>query len=74
MSERIESDRPDAGHGKKPIALAAGNVTGSRLQLAYRAYLDHAQECADCPRAPFQCDVAADLWRVYLAVRGGAVG
>lgn len=71
MAERTDGPHNSTGKGLKPIALAAGVATESKVQAAYRAYLDHRPGCDDC-KAPgtFQCPAAAALWQAYRDARG----
>lgn len=46
------------------LAAAAG-----RSQTAYRAYLDHAQECPGCRPRGARCDAAQELWDAYRQAR-----
>ncbi|MFJ5607956.1 hypothetical protein ACIQCJ_00905 [Streptomyces sp. NPDC093221] len=69
MAERTGGDWLDTGDGPKPLAVASGIALEGRELVAYRAYVDHARECADCPQSAFQCGVAAALWRAYRKVR-----
>lgn len=70
MSERTDGHWLDTDDGPKPIALVSGIAMESKAQTAYRAYLDHMQDCEDCPRCAFQCDAAAALWQDYRENRG----
>jgi hypothetical protein len=70
MPERTDGHRPNTAKVSKPLAAVSGIVTESKVQTAYRAYLDHARDCEDCPQSAFQCDAAAALWRAYKEARG----
>jgi len=48
------------------LAIAAAG----RTQTAYRAYLDHAQYCADCLALNAQCEAAQKLWAAFREARG----
>jgi hypothetical protein len=47
------------------LAVAAAG----RWQTAYRAYLDHAQECPGCRPKGARCDAAQELWTAYRQAR-----
>lgn len=49
-----------------PVAVAAAE---GRVQGAYRAYLDHAQGCADCEALQGRCEAAEGLWVAYREAR-----
>lgn len=70
MGERTDGPQRNAGAGPKPIALASGIASESKLQAAYRAWLDHMQDCGDCRVAVFKCPAAAALWKLYREARG----
>ena len=70
MVERTDGRGRDTGDGPKPITVVSGIIREGKAQAAYRVYLDHARDCEDCPRSPFQCEQAAALWQAYLEVRG----
>lgn len=48
------------------LAVAAAG----RSQTAYRAFLDHAQECPDCQPKDARCEAAQKLWTAYRQARG----
>jgi hypothetical protein len=54
----------------QPLAVVSGDAVVGKAHTAYRAYLDHAQSCEDCPKSTFQCGTAAALWLTYREVRG----
>ena len=69
MTERTDGHWRDTGDGPTPLAVVSGNAIEGKAHRAYRAYLDHAMECEDCPRSMFQCETAAALWRAYRELR-----
>jgi hypothetical protein len=70
MAERTDGHWLDTGDGPRPLRVVSGAALEGRAQAAYRAYVDHAQGCDECPKSSFQCDEAAALWQVYREVRG----
>jgi hypothetical protein len=72
MAEPTEKRWFGGDDGPAPLALASSNAVESRAHVAYRAYLDHAQTCEDCPQAAFQCETAASLWSEYRELQGEA--
>lgn len=59
----------DTGSGPRRLSALSAHIVESGATSAYRAYLDHAMECEDCPQSTFQCEAAAGLWKAYLAAR-----
>jgi hypothetical protein len=43
----------------------ASSGTYNRIQTAYRAYIDHSVECADCGHGEVRCATADGLWAEY---------
>lgn len=70
MAESTGGHHLDTGAGPKPIALATGIALESKVQTAYRAYLDHRPGCAECQEpTTFQCPTAKRLWDEYRDIR-----
>ncbi|MFB8183259.1 hypothetical protein ACFC8N_46265 [Streptomyces sp. NPDC055966] len=46
-------------------AAAAGTLEYSRIQRAYRAYIDHGKDCPVCAVDTSVCTTASDLWTAY---------
>ena len=52
------------------IVPRLATATAGRSQTAYRAYLDHAQDCADCAGEGGLCETGQKLWTAYRGARG----
>lgn len=63
----------DTGNGPAPLEVAAGNVRENSAQGAYRTYLDHRPDCAQCQQSTFICDTAKTLWDAYKDARALAI-
>ncbi|SEG64364.1 hypothetical protein SAMN05216223_107253 [Actinacidiphila yanglinensis] len=63
MAERDARDEP------KPLAVVSGIAAEGRAQTAYRVYLNHMRDCEECSQSLFQCQEAADRWKLYLEAR-----
>lgn len=44
-------------------------AVAGRSRAAYRTYLDHAQDCADCKALGGRCEAAQTLWDAYRQTR-----
>ncbi|WP_406476044.1 hypothetical protein [Streptomyces sp. NBC_01615] len=58
-------DSGSAGH----MQLVAKSGTYSRMQTAYRAFLNHSTGCEGCGRGERRCATADELWKAYRAAR-----
>ncbi|WP_160145058.1 hypothetical protein [Actinacidiphila yanglinensis] len=47
----------------------SGIAAEGRAQTAYRVYLNHMRDCEECSQSLFQCQEAADRWKLYLEAR-----
>jgi hypothetical protein len=52
------------------IVPRLATAAAGRAQTAYRAYLDHAQDCPGCRPRGARCDAAQNLWTAYRGARG----
>lgn len=70
MTEHTGAHFLDTGDGPKPLTLASGAVLESKVQLAYRAYIEHRPGCEQCRAGDtLQCKAADALWDAYREVR-----
>ena len=67
MSVRREWRDSGSGHGH--MQMVADSGTYSRMQTAYRAYINHATACDGCGHGERRCAEADELWRTYRAAR-----
>jgi hypothetical protein len=71
MAERTGGHYFDTGEGPKPIALASGIAVENKVQMAYRAYIEHRPNCGECRDGDtLQCKAADGLWETYREARG----
>ena len=71
MAERPGGHHLDTGAGPKPLTLASGAVLESKVQAAYRAYIEHRPGCGPCQSGDtLQCAAADALWDAYREARG----
>ncbi|MDH6214356.1 hypothetical protein [Streptomyces pseudovenezuelae] len=57
----------NAGSGPGHLQRVPSNAQFTRVQRAYRAYIDHSRDCPNCAFDTTSCDVAEELWRTYVA-------
>jgi len=51
------------------IVPRLATAAAGRAQSAYRAYLDHAQDCEGCRPKGARCYAAQELWAAYRNAR-----
>jgi hypothetical protein len=61
--KRANGEQLDVGGDEARIPTRIAVAVG-RSQTAYRAYLDHAMECAGCSRGG-RCEAGEALWSEY---------
>lgn len=59
----------ESGSASGHMQMVADSGTFSRIQTAYRAYIDHATTCDGCGHGERRCSTADQLWRAYRAAR-----
>ncbi|MFF4347838.1 hypothetical protein [Streptomyces sp. NPDC001530] len=59
----------DSGSASGHMQRVADSGTYSRMQTAYRAYINHATGCDGCGYGERRCSTADQLWRAYRAAR-----
>lgn len=64
---RIEQRPTAGGSGPGRFQRIATNTRYNEVQRAYRAYIDHARDCATCAVDSTQCTTAEELWGAYKA-------
>lgn len=70
MTEHTGAHYLDVGDGPKRITLAAGAAAESKIQQAYRAYIEHRPGCQECRTGDtLQCKAADKLWDAYREAR-----
>lgn len=57
------------GSGPGHMQAVADSGTYSRMQTAYRAYINHSTACDACGHGETKCAAADQLWRAYKAAR-----
>lgn len=58
----------DGSGGAGHLQRVVSNAVFTQTQTAYRAYIDHASDCATCAVDSGQCPTAEQLWEAYKAV------
>ncbi|MGW3028261.1 hypothetical protein [Streptomyces sp. NPDC001221] len=56
-----------ASSGPGRLQRIASTIRDTRIQRAYRAYMDHRGGCATCAVDSRQCPTAEELWGTYQA-------
>ncbi|MFF3517967.1 hypothetical protein ACWEO4_37200 [Streptomyces sp. NPDC004393] len=56
-----------AGSGPGRLQRIASSSRETRIQRAYRAYIDHGRGCATCAVDSALCATAEELWSAYQA-------
>ncbi|MFI6495245.1 hypothetical protein [Streptomyces sp. NPDC050564] len=59
----------DSGSASGHMQRVAASGTYSRMQTAYRAYIDHSTQCEECGHGRVRCKKADELWAAYRAAR-----
>jgi hypothetical protein len=63
VSSRFEFGDADSTFAR--TRRVADNGQYNKIQLAYRAYIDHGGSCATCAVDSAQCATAEELWEAY---------
>ena len=65
MAETTGAHHFDVGDGPQRVSVITGYALEGAAQTAYRAYLDHRPDCAQCQTSLFICEDAKVLWQAY---------
>lgn len=65
MSSRFEIVDAGSAFGQMQRVAASGQYT--KVQTAYRAYVDHGMTCTTCAVDSSLCTTAETLWEAYKA-------
>jgi hypothetical protein len=57
----------NAGSGAGHLQRVASDLQFTRVQRAYRAYIDHSKGCPNCAFDTTTCSTAEELWTQYAA-------